>query len=120
MCVVAVLNGADYEFEQHSAPFLVAGGSQDQLDALRALGAARGGLAPTSTGPSVRPWCWPIEMTRDVQVSAAAFAAAKAAVPDERALVELVGVKAYNMVRATGGAHFAGSLLPPGRPRRRA
>lgn len=98
MCVVAVLNGADYEFEQHSAPFLTAGGSQDQLDALKALGAAAA-ASPYFDGAERATLVLAIEMTRDVQVSNAAFAAAKAAVPDERALVELVGViAAYNMV----------------------
>lgn len=35
MCVVAVLNDAEYEFVQHAPVFLAAGGTQAQLDALR-------------------------------------------------------------------------------------
>ena len=35
MCVVAVLNGAEYEFIQHAPEFRKAGGTQAQVDALR-------------------------------------------------------------------------------------
>lgn len=98
MLAVAVLNGADYEFEQHSPPFLAAGGTQAQLDALKALGAGAVG-SPAFDGAEKAALELVVQMTRDVTVSAAAFAAAKAALPDERAVVELVGVcAAYNMV----------------------
>jgi alkylhydroperoxidase/carboxymuconolactone decarboxylase family protein YurZ len=38
MCGVAVLNGAEYEFFHHVPPFLKAGGTQIQVDAMRHLG----------------------------------------------------------------------------------
>lgn len=38
ICGVAVLNGAEYEFFHHAPELLAAGGSQAQVDALRAIG----------------------------------------------------------------------------------
>lgn len=38
MCGVAILNGAEYEFFHHAPPFLKAGGTQGQVDAIRLLG----------------------------------------------------------------------------------
>ena len=98
ICAVAVLNRADYEFSQHAPELLKAGGTKAQLDALACLGTApfdpatfdateRGVLALT------------FEMTRTIDVAAATMAAARAALPDDRQVVELVGVIAtYNMV----------------------
>lgn len=98
MCAVAALNGADYEWGHHAPLFLEAGGTEAQLEALRdpqaALrepsvldGADRAALALT------------VEMTRDVRVSDATFAAARAALPDDRQAFELVmTIAAYNMV----------------------
>ena len=40
MCGVAVLNGAEYEFIHHAPPFKEAGGTQEQVEALRLLGQA--------------------------------------------------------------------------------
>jgi alkylhydroperoxidase family enzyme len=39
ICVVAVLNHADYEFRQHAPVFLKAGGTAAQLEALHGVGA---------------------------------------------------------------------------------
>jgi alkylhydroperoxidase family enzyme len=38
MCGVAVLNGAEYEFFHHAPPFRKAGGTEEQVEALRLLG----------------------------------------------------------------------------------
>ena len=38
MCGVAVLNGAEYEFIHHAPPFKEAGGTPEQVEALRLLG----------------------------------------------------------------------------------
>jgi alkylhydroperoxidase family enzyme len=40
MCGVAVLNGAEYEFFHHAPPFKKAGGTEDQVQALRLIGQA--------------------------------------------------------------------------------
>ncbi len=38
ICVVAVLNGAEYEFIHHAPPFIDAGGTKEQVEALRFTG----------------------------------------------------------------------------------
>ncbi|MBU3631170.1 carboxymuconolactone decarboxylase family protein [Polynucleobacter sp. AP-Melu-500A-A1] len=38
MCGVAVLNGAEYEFFHHAPPFKKAGGTEEQVQALRLIG----------------------------------------------------------------------------------
>jgi alkylhydroperoxidase family enzyme len=97
MCVVAVLNGAEYEFIQHAPVFIKAGGTQTQIDAMRDPQAAmrntqlfddaeRAAIALT------------FEMTRNVQVSDATFAQVRACLSEQQT-VELVAViAAYNMV----------------------
>ena len=97
MCVVAVLNGAEYEFIQHAPVFIKAGGTQAQIDAMRDPQAAmrntqlfddaeRAAIALT------------VEMTRNVQVSDATFAQVRACLSEQQT-VELVAViAAYNMV----------------------
>jgi AhpD family alkylhydroperoxidase len=90
---IAVLNRAPYEADQHAPIALKAGVTAEQLAALddwegsRAFDAKqRSVLALTDA------------MTRDVQVPAATFEAARAQLPD-RELVELVAtIAAYNMV----------------------
>jgi alkylhydroperoxidase family enzyme len=98
MCVVAVLNGAEYEWGHHAPLFVQAGGTEAQLAAMRDPEAAsrdaslfdaaeRAALALT------------VEMTRSVRVSDATFEAVRAALPDPRQAFELVlVVAAYNMV----------------------
>ena len=97
MCVVASLNGAHYEFHHHAPEFLHAGGTADQVEALRQPEQA---LRQTAifdlTALAVLRLT--IEMTRQVAVSEATFDAVHAALGD-RGTVELVGVVAtYNMV----------------------
>lgn len=97
MCVVAVINGAEYEFVHHAPEFLKAGGTEAQVTAMRDPERAatdavlfdaieRAALALT------------IEMTRQVRVADATFEAVRSRL-GERETVELVGVVAtYNMV----------------------
>ena len=97
MCVVASLNGAHYEFHHHAPEFLRAGGTAQQVEALRqpvqALQAA--GLFDDTALAALR---LTIEMTRQVTVDDRTFAAVHDALGD-RQTVELVGVIAtYNMV----------------------
>src|SRR5690606_22920843 len=89
MCVVAGLNGADYERGQHARECLKAGGTTAQLDALpdpqRAQ--ADGALFDDTERAALAV---AVEMTRSVQVSDASFDALAREL-DARALVEFVG-----------------------------
>ncbi len=98
MCAVGILNDALYELHHHGPLFLQAGGTQAQLDALRDVPAAAGdAVLFDATGRALLQLA--LEMTRTVKVSDATFAAVRAALPDERQVVEAVGViAAYNMV----------------------
>jgi alkylhydroperoxidase family enzyme len=98
ICGVAVLNGAEYEFHHHAPEFMKVGGTAAQVDALRNFEAAANETAifDAAERAVIR---LTLEMTRDVQVSDSSFAAMKSALPDDRGVVELVGViAAYNMV----------------------
>jgi alkylhydroperoxidase family enzyme len=101
ICMVAILNGAEYEFLQHAPEFLKAGGTPVQLDALRQAGRAPGDAAALAAfDPAERPI---IElasaMTRGIDVPSGIMDSARAAVVNDRHLVEIVGVIAtYNMV----------------------
>jgi alkylhydroperoxidase family enzyme len=98
VCALAVLNGADYEFDQHAPEFLRAGGRREQLEGLRRL--EREAPAPPLFAPAeVAVLALTTEMTRQVTVTEATFAAVREALADDRLVVELVGmVAAYNMV----------------------
>ena len=110
ICAVAVLNRADYEWQQHAPLLLAAGGNQAQLDALRDVDALRevDALGDVDTAlhnstlfdaaeRAVLELC--VQMCRQVQVSDACFARVQAALGTAQQQVELVGViAAYNMV----------------------
>jgi len=97
ICVVATLNRAPYEFHHHAPLLRAAGASEAQLDALRDLdGIDRPGLYDLAERATIR---LATEMTRAVEVTDETFATARAALGDDRQLVELVGtIAAYNMV----------------------
>ena len=94
---IGTLNGSEYEWAQHEGEFLKAGGTKEQLAALRKLGkgkpdrklfdeAEQATLALTE------------EMTRNVKVREATLKRVRAVLPDAQ-LVELVGtISGYNMV----------------------
>ena len=106
ICAVAVLTRADYEYRQHAPEFLTAGGSQAQLDALGDVAAA---MEDCSTFSAIEraALSLALEMTQQVQVGEACFAALKMVLPDPQQQVELVGViAAYSMV-----ARFLEALL---------
>lgn len=97
MCVVAVLNGAEYEFVHHAPEFVKAGGTREQLDALRDPQRARADErlfdATERAALAVA-----LESTRSVRVPDADLAALGRAL-GKRATVEFVAVvAAYNMV----------------------
>ena len=100
ICAVATVNRAPYEFHHHAPLLVAAGASQAQVAALgeREIDVAvdRPGLFDAAARATIR---LAIEMTRSVEVADATFAAARAALGDDRQLVELVGtIAAYNMV----------------------
>jgi alkylhydroperoxidase family enzyme len=98
VCGVVMLNGAEYGFHHHAPEFVRAGGTEAQVRALRDFEAAANNTALFDAAERAVMQLT-VEMTRNVQVSDAAFAAVKAALPDEQQVVELVGVIAtYNMV----------------------
>jgi AhpD family alkylhydroperoxidase len=98
ICAVAVLNGADYEFEHHAPELLRAGGSAKQVETLKALPSVDE-LAAVFDAVERAVLRLSVEMTRDVRVSDATFVDIHTALSDERQVVELVGVIAtYNMV----------------------
>jgi alkylhydroperoxidase family enzyme len=107
MCTVAVLNGADYEFAAHAPIFLAEGGTQEQLDAIRADPDAAARNTALFGPQDAATLALTIEMTRNVKD--ATFARIEALL-ERRELVELIAtVAAYNMVSrflvATGITH---------------
>ncbi len=89
---VAVINGAEYEFQQHTPFALAEGWTQQQLDALRA------GALETfdAMEQSVLAYC--DSMTREIHVPDAVFEAVRPHFND-RELVELTAtIAAYNLV----------------------
>ncbi len=97
MCVVAVLNGAEYEFVQHAPEFRKAGGTQMQLDALRnpEQAIADSALFDATERAALAV---AISSTRSVQVPEAELDALAHRI-GERETVEFVAVVAtYNMV----------------------
>ena len=98
ICVVALLNHADYEYHHHAPEFLREGGTAAQLDSLGH--AADANLDLTVFDAAERAvLALAVEMTRNVEVSATTMAAVRTTLPDDRHVVEIVAVIAtYNMV----------------------
>ncbi|MCP5267063.1 MAG: carboxymuconolactone decarboxylase family protein [Burkholderiaceae bacterium] len=96
MCVVAVLNRAEYEFVQHAPLLIETGATQAQVDALADPAAAAAAALFTPVEQAVIRLT--IEMTRDIDVQDTTFAALREHL-DEQQSVEIVGtIAAYNMV----------------------
>ena len=97
MCVVAVLNRADYEFDHHAPEFVRAGGTEAQVARLHNPDGAAGDAALFDETERAA-LALIIEMTRYVEVSDATFARVQAQL-DRRSLVELIAtIATYNMV----------------------
>ena len=97
MCVVAVLNGADYEFGQHAPLFVKAGGNDAQVRAMRDPDAALADSALFAADERAAI-ALTIDMTRHVRVRDDTFARVRSQLSEQHT-VELVGVIAtYNMV----------------------
>jgi alkylhydroperoxidase family enzyme len=98
ICVVAVLNRADYELVQHAPEFLAVGGTQAQLEAINDVEAALANIALFSDVERA-VLDFTRQMTCNVQVSNVCFDRLKQVLPDAQQQVELAGViAAYNMV----------------------
>jgi alkylhydroperoxidase family enzyme len=98
MCVVAVLNGAEYEFLHHAPEFIKAGGTRSQVDALRnpEIACDDASLFDAAERAAMR---LTIDMTRNIEVGEETFAAVRKTLAGDQQVVELVGVIAtYNMV----------------------
>lgn len=99
MCVVAILNGAEYEFHHHAPEFLKAGGSAAQVEILRNIETCSEGDLSIFNHAERAAIQLTIEMTRNVQVKDSTFTGVMQALPSDQHVVELVGVvAAYNMV----------------------
>lgn len=97
MCVVAVLNAAEYEFIHHAPEFVKAGGTQQQIDAVRDMDSAP--IDPSLFGELENATiALSLQMTRIIEVEQTTFATLRLHLDDSR-VVELIGVVAtYNMV----------------------
>lgn len=97
VCAVAVLNDAEYEFQQHEPEWRSAGATPGQVAALRQL--TPDTLPPGFDAVELAVLQVTVEMTRSVRLSQATFERARELLGDDRRLVELIGVVAtYNMV----------------------
>ena len=98
MCVVAVLNGAEYEFVAHAPIFIEHGGRADQVTAMRDVFAASADSKHFDEAERAVIQLT-IEMTRTVHVSDATFAAARRQLPNDQQMFELIAtIASYNMV----------------------
>jgi alkylhydroperoxidase family enzyme len=95
---IGVLNKAEYEWVQHEGEFLKAGGTREQLAALRS-GASTGSADPKLFDEAERTTLQLTrEMTQQIDVSDATMKRVRALLPDAQ-VVELIGtIAGYNMV----------------------
>ena len=98
ICLVAIINRADYEYTHHLPGFIAAGGSDDQVTALPSL--VNNDADVSMFDASERAVIGLTrEMTINAQASDATFAAVRKVLPKPQHVVEIVGViAAYNMV----------------------
>lgn len=98
IAAVAVINGAEYEFQIHGPIYVKEGGSEAAVKALRSIDSALGD-SKLFTDDERAILQFAVEMTRQVRVSDATFAKARTVIGGDQAIVELIGVIAtYNMV----------------------
>ena len=101
ICTVALLTGAHYEYHHHAPDFLAAGGSQAELDALKAFVQADPRATPVDAALGVLESLvirYAARMTLDVKVPDELFDALRQQF-DETQIVELTSaIATYNMV----------------------
>jgi len=91
---IAVINKADYEWAQHEPEFLKAGGTKEQLAALKTLKAD----PKLFDQAELAALQLTMEMTRNVQVKQATIDKIRSLLPDQQ-VIELVGtIAGYNVV----------------------
>jgi alkylhydroperoxidase family enzyme len=97
MCGVAVLNGAEYEFFHHAPPFIKAGGSEEQVQALRLIGQAD---FPKALFSSIENDAVELtfQMTRNIKVGSALMKRLQLALGNTDAVELVTVIAAYNMV----------------------
>lgn len=97
MCGVAVLNRAEYEFFHHAPPFIKAGGTEDQVQALRLIGQAS---FPTQIFSSTEndAIALTLQMTRDIQVDSTLMERLQLALGNTDTVELVTVIAAYNMV----------------------
>jgi alkylhydroperoxidase family enzyme len=94
---IGVLNQADYEWAQHEKEFLAAGGTKEQLAALKNVPAAMKN-DKLFTEAERATLAVADEMTRGIKVSDATMKRIRKVLPDDQ-VVELIGtIAGYNMV----------------------
>jgi len=99
ICTVALLTGAHYEYHHHAPDFLAAGGTQAELDALQAHAAAGAQGTPAALAEDeALVVCYAVQMTRDVRVDDALFAALSARFGTEELVEITAAIATYNMV----------------------
>ena len=98
ICGVAILNGAEYEFQQHEPEFRRAGGSALAAARLREFSSAAAHVDVFDEAERA-VIALTLAMTDNVAVDEETWKQVKAAFPDPRTQVELVAIIAtYNMV----------------------
>jgi alkylhydroperoxidase family enzyme len=101
ICTVALLTGADYEYNHHAPDFLKAGGSPAELQALEVAVAndPAHGVSQADLGPlEQRVVQYAAQMTQNIQVDDEVFTALQSHM-STTALVELTtAIATYNMV----------------------
>ena len=98
ICGVAILNGAEYEFQQHEPEFRRAGGTESAGERLREFATAA--AYPEIFNAAERAViALTTQMTTNIEVDEETWLQFKTALPDPRIQVEIVGIIAtYNMV----------------------
>jgi alkylhydroperoxidase family enzyme len=98
ICGVAILNGAEYEFQQHEPEFRRAGGTALAAQRLREFATAT--TYPEIFNAAERAViALTTQMTTNIDVDVETWQQFKTALPDQRIQVEIVGIIAtYNMV----------------------
>jgi alkylhydroperoxidase family enzyme len=97
MCGVAVLNGAEYEFFHHAPPFKKAGGTEDQVQALRLIGQTN---FPRSLFTQLENDAVDLtyQMTRNIQVDSQLMGRLQKELGSTDTVELVTVVAAYNMV----------------------
>ncbi len=119
ICTVALLTGADYEYQHHTPDFLAAGGTPEQLQALHQHIKTDSRLAPVHPSLDTIETIviqYAAQMTLEVKVSDSVFAALRQHLGTTE-IVELTSaIATYNMVARFLVALGVMPEQPPNRP----